>query len=108
VSFITPCFSKLGSSPNKTAEYLAMGLPTVLNRGIGDGNQLIDEVPAMIDAGGLGPEEIERADERQWSASRSMTVGIRATAACTNDSSPEVRSFNKERILKEARESRSR
>jgi glycosyltransferase involved in cell wall biosynthesis len=64
VSFITPCFSKLGSSPTKTAEYLAMGLPTVLNRGIGDGNQLIDEVPAVIDAGGLGPEEIERAAER--------------------------------------------
>jgi len=63
VSFITPCFSKLGSSPTKTAEYLAMGLPTVLNRGIGDGNQLIDEVPAVIDAGGLGPEEIERAAE---------------------------------------------
>jgi glycosyltransferase involved in cell wall biosynthesis len=64
VSFITPCFSKLGSSPTKTAEYLAMGLPTVLNRGIGDGNQLIDEVPAVIDAGGLGPEEIDRAAER--------------------------------------------
>lgn len=64
VSFITPCFSKLGSSPTKTAEYLAMGLPTVLNRGIGDSNRLIDEVPAVIDAGGLGPEEIERAAER--------------------------------------------
>jgi glycosyltransferase involved in cell wall biosynthesis len=61
VSFITPCFSKLGSSPTKTAEYLAMGLPTVLNRGIGDSNQLIDEVPAVIDAGGLHEEEIERA-----------------------------------------------
>jgi glycosyltransferase involved in cell wall biosynthesis len=64
VSFITPCFSKLGSSPTKTAEYLAMGLPTVLNRGIGDSNELIDEVPAVIDAGGLDPEEIERAAER--------------------------------------------
>jgi hypothetical protein len=41
-----------------------MGLPTVLNRGIGDSNELIDEVPAVIDAGGLDPEEIERAAER--------------------------------------------
>jgi glycosyltransferase involved in cell wall biosynthesis len=64
VSFITPCFSKLGSSPTKVAEYLAMGLPTVLNRGIGDSDQLIDEVPAVIDAGGLEPEEIARAAER--------------------------------------------
>ncbi len=64
VSFITPCFSKLGSSPTKTAEYLAMGLPTVMNRGIGDGNRLIDEVPAVIDAGDLGPGAIESAAER--------------------------------------------
>jgi glycosyltransferase involved in cell wall biosynthesis len=64
VSFITPCFSKLGSSPTKVAEYLAMGLPTVLNRGIGDSDQLIDEVPAVVDAGGLEPEDIERAAER--------------------------------------------
>ncbi len=64
VSFITPCFSKLGSSPTKTAEYLAMGLPTVLNRGIGDTNQLIEEVAAVIDAGDLSPEDLERAAER--------------------------------------------
>jgi glycosyltransferase involved in cell wall biosynthesis len=61
VSFITPCFSKLGSSPTKTAEYLAIGLPTVLNRGIGDSDQLIDEEPAVIDAGNLNPEDIECA-----------------------------------------------
>ena len=61
VSFITPCFSKLGSSPTKTAEYLAIGLPTVLNRGIGDSDQLVDEVPAVIDAGGLAQEELENA-----------------------------------------------
>ena len=64
LSFITPCFSKLGSSPTKTAEYLAMGLPTVMNRGIGDGDRLIDEVPAVIDAGDLGPDDIEDAAER--------------------------------------------
>ena len=64
VSFITPCFSKLGSSPTKTAEYLAIGLPTVLNRGIGDSDLLIDEVPAVIDAGDLSAEALERAAER--------------------------------------------
>jgi glycosyltransferase involved in cell wall biosynthesis len=64
VSFITPCFSKLGSSPTRIVEYLAIGLPTVLNRGIGDSDHLIDEVVAVIDAGGLGPAEIERAAER--------------------------------------------
>lgn len=36
VSFIKPCFSKLASSPTKNAEYLACGLPIVVNDGIGD------------------------------------------------------------------------
>ena len=64
ISLITPCQSKLGSSPTKIAEYLAMGLPTVLNRGIGDSDRLIDEVPAIFDAGSLGAEELEGAAER--------------------------------------------
>jgi glycosyltransferase involved in cell wall biosynthesis len=36
VSFIRPCFSKLASSPTKNAEYLAAGLPIVVNIGVGD------------------------------------------------------------------------
>jgi len=68
ISFITPCFSKLGSSPTKTAEYLAMGLPTVLNRGIGDSDLLIDEVPAVIDAGDLSAEALEQAAVRLTTA----------------------------------------
>lgn len=71
VSFIAPCFSKLGSAPTKTAEYLAIGLPTVLNRGIGDSDQLIDEVPAVIDAGGLAQGELEQAAERLAAADMS-------------------------------------
>lgn len=74
VSFIAPCFSKLGSSPTKTAEYLAMGLPTVLNRGIGDSDQLIEEVPAVIDAGQLREDEIELA------AKKLATLDVRALA----------------------------
>jgi glycosyltransferase involved in cell wall biosynthesis len=64
ISFITPFFSKLGSAPTKVPEYLALGLPTVLNRGIGDSDQLIDEVPAAIDAGELAPADLERAADR--------------------------------------------
>lgn len=36
VSFIKPCYSKQSSSPTKNAEYLACGLPVVVNDGIGD------------------------------------------------------------------------
>ncbi|HEV7396065.1 MAG TPA: glycosyltransferase [Pyrinomonadaceae bacterium] len=43
VAFIKPCFSKLASSPTKYAEYLACGLPLVINAGIGDSDSLITE-----------------------------------------------------------------
>ncbi|MCM3900171.1 MAG: hypothetical protein ND866_00540 [Pyrinomonadaceae bacterium] len=41
LAFIKPCFSKLASSPTKNAEYLACGLPLIINAGIGDSDALI-------------------------------------------------------------------
>ena len=43
ISFIKPCFSKLASSPTKNGEYLACGLPLILNAGIGDSDVLATE-----------------------------------------------------------------
>lgn len=50
VAFIKPCFSKLASSPTKTAEYLACGLPVVLNAGVGDSDVLVtrERVGALV------------------------------------------------------------
>ena len=43
LAFIKPCFSKLASSPTKTAEYLACGLPLIINAGIGDADVLVTQ-----------------------------------------------------------------
>ena len=43
LSFIKPCLSKLASSPTKNAEYLACGLPLIINSGIGDSDALVKE-----------------------------------------------------------------
>lgn len=43
ISFIKPCVSKLASSPTKNGEYLACGLPLILNAGIGDSDALVEE-----------------------------------------------------------------
>jgi glycosyltransferase involved in cell wall biosynthesis len=43
LSFIKPCFSKLASSPTKNGEYLACGLPLILNAGIGDSDSLVSD-----------------------------------------------------------------
>ena len=48
VSFIKRCVSKLASSPTKNAEYLACGLPLIINAGIGDSDALIDQWNAGV------------------------------------------------------------
>jgi len=43
LAFIKPCFSKIASSPTKYAEYLACGLPLIINAGIGDSESLLED-----------------------------------------------------------------
>lgn len=51
LSFIKRCFSKIASSPTKNGEYLASGLPLILNSGIGDSDVLVDKwmVGALVE-----------------------------------------------------------
>lgn len=42
ISLIRACNSKRASSPTKVAEYLAAGLPVVLNTGVGDCDELVE------------------------------------------------------------------
>jgi glycosyltransferase involved in cell wall biosynthesis len=48
LSFNKPSFSKIASSPTKNGEYLACGLPLIINAGIGDSDALIDEWSAGV------------------------------------------------------------
>jgi glycosyltransferase involved in cell wall biosynthesis len=48
LSFIKRCFSKIASSPTKNAEYLACGLPLIINAGIGDSDALVNEWQAGV------------------------------------------------------------
>jgi glycosyltransferase involved in cell wall biosynthesis len=48
IAFIKRCVSKLASSPTKNGEYLACGLPLILNEGIGDSDALISEWQAGV------------------------------------------------------------
>ena len=48
LSFIKSCFSKLASSPTKNAEYLACGLPLIINAGIGDSDALVHDWNAGV------------------------------------------------------------
>lgn len=48
LSFIKQCFSKIASSPTKNGEYLACGLPVVINAGIGDSDALVTDWKAGV------------------------------------------------------------
>lgn len=61
LAFIKPCFSKLASSPTKTAEYLACELPIIINAGVGDSDLLVtkEKVGALV--GDFNEQEYCRA-----------------------------------------------
>ena len=46
--FILPVFSKSASSPVKQGEMLAMGLPVLCNRGVGDTDQVMEEIDESL------------------------------------------------------------
>ena len=48
LAFIKRCMSKIASSPTKNGEYLACGLPLVLNAGVGDSDALINDWQAGV------------------------------------------------------------
>ncbi|HJT68227.1 MAG TPA: glycosyltransferase family 4 protein [Pyrinomonadaceae bacterium] len=61
ISFIKRCFSKLASSPTKNGEYLACGLPIVINSGIGDSDRLAKISGAAILVDDVNEQDFERA-----------------------------------------------
>ena len=64
ISFIKRCLSKLASSPTKNAEYLACGLPIVINSGIGDSDALVNETQAAVLIEDFSEQDFEGA----WTA----------------------------------------
>lgn len=65
ISLAEPRFSKIASSPVKVAEYLALGLPVVSNRGVGDQDELMSRhSDSLIDVGTMTLLELDRAAAR--------------------------------------------
>lgn len=85
LSFILPCFSKMGSSPTKVAEYLASGVPVVLNANIGDQAELASDPDACVVLSSFEDAEIARAAREALAiAARPYEVRAQATRRVTD------------------------
>lgn len=59
--FIKPVYSKKASSPTKLAEFLAMGIPVITNKGIGDVDEFIESTNAGVLVGDFTESEFNNA-----------------------------------------------
>jgi glycosyltransferase involved in cell wall biosynthesis len=81
ISFAEPRFSKIASSPVKVAEYLAVGLPVAVNRGVGDQDALVDAEPSLlVDAGDMREPELDAAAGALVTAAADPSTRRRARA----------------------------
>lgn len=63
IALIQPSFSKAASSPTKIGEYLAAGLPVIVNAGVGDLAEFVEGARVGIVVEQLTPEAYDRAAE---------------------------------------------
>lgn len=78
LAFIKRCVSKIASSPTKNGEYLACGLPLVINAGVGDSDLLINEWNAGVLIEDFGEEDYLKAEGEIETIMREPTVRERA------------------------------
>ena len=64
MAFIKRCVSKIASSPTKNGEYLACGLPLIINAGVGDSDALINDWKAGVLIEKFTDEEYAEAESR--------------------------------------------
>ena len=48
IFFILPCFSKIASSPTKQGELMSMGIPLIVNSGVGDTEEIVKKYNSGI------------------------------------------------------------
>lgn len=77
VSFIKPVFSKISSSPTKLGEVLSMGIPVIVNGGVGDVEEIVKGNDCGIVINDFVPETYERVVKLLPGLLRKDAAGIR-------------------------------
>lgn len=61
VSFISPTYARMASSPTKLAEAWASGIPALCNSGVGDVDQMVKELDAGMVINTISDEDLQTA-----------------------------------------------
>jgi glycosyltransferase involved in cell wall biosynthesis len=61
ISFIRPVYSKISSSPTKLGEVLSMGIPVIVNSGVGDVREIVEGGEAGYVLNGFSDRDFENA-----------------------------------------------
>jgi glycosyltransferase involved in cell wall biosynthesis len=77
ISFIKPVYSKISSSPTKLGEVLSMGIPVIVNSGVGDVKQTVEEANAGYVVPGFSEDELGKAVEAIPALLQKSPVAIR-------------------------------
>jgi len=80
ISFIKPVYSKISSSPTKLGEVLSMGIPVIVNSGVGDVQQTVENANAGYVLHHFKEENFERAVEAIPQIIERSPVAIRQAA----------------------------
>jgi glycosyltransferase involved in cell wall biosynthesis len=81
ISFRKPTFSQIAASPTKISEYLAGGLATVSNQGIGDTDELLEGERIGIVVRGFDRDTLARAAEQALALAGESGIAARCRAA---------------------------
>jgi hypothetical protein len=85
LSFRKPTFSQIAASPTKIPEYLAVGLPVVVNAGIGDSDQLIESARVGVVVPDFAPKTLASAAAQALALAADPELPARATHAAREE-----------------------
>lgn len=81
ISFIKPVYSKISSSPTKLGEVLAMGIPVIVNAGVGDVAMIVNETASGVVLDDLSTNSMDNAVQQIPYLLRLDPASIREKAA---------------------------
>ncbi|HMI80005.1 MAG TPA: glycosyltransferase, partial [Ferruginibacter sp.] len=93
VFFIRPCFSRKSQSPTKHGEIMAMGIPVITNREIGDVEEIIQKYQSGIVIKDFSESEYKAAVEKITLGNAFDPVAIRNGAINFYDLSSAIKKY---------------